>query len=503
MNIKPISNFLNSLLKNTLPKNPADNRLFVFDFSFFGITILFLEIETSGPKIKSFFQTPENVSTDEEKLKTAADYVNSLGLKDKPRAVVNWGDGVTFRQMTLPPLPAEDLKQALAWDLKKKFFFNPEESLLGFQEVMNLAGPESAEKLLSAFYCEKKTAGAKLQWLEDMGFEIQSLVPWQAALARFLAAASQDTEHDVSVCDISERAARILIVRQAKVMLSRQVSLEGGKASLSSETLGKIAEEVKKSVEFYESQKYSKPVSKLVFTGVLTDPAGLEGFMGKNFEIKLIFPNAAPFISPSLGEEKKKFIAEHGWVFAPALGAALVQEGGLNLVPDEIRRRNAQKKNEKLLQTAWIGAAVILCLLLLVMWLRVVALGARIKSMDREWEKIQSSKKFLEDIAFRENVRHGAMKNDLAYAALLRELGRLTPSVFALQEARFSRPGGLLVLTGESYESGKENLKLTTKFVNTLSESPFFKNVTLVGTTQETKEQKFHFEIHCVLKGVT
>ena len=72
-----------------------------------------------------------------------------------------------------------------------------------------------------------------------------------------------------------------------------------------------------------------------------------------------------------------------------------------------------------------------------------------------------------------------------------------------MQEVRFARVDGLLVLTGESVETGKENLRLTTKFVNALNGSSFFKSVTVAGTTQETKEQKFRFEIHCVLKGIT
>ena len=366
--------------------------------------------------------TRENALTDEQKLKGAADYVYSLGLKDKPHAVVNWGDGVTFRQITLPPLPAEDMKQALSWDLKKKFFFNPEENLLGFQEVMNLEGRDSAEKLLSAFYCDKKPVAAKLQWIEDMGFEIQGLIPWQAALARFLATVSQDPEHDVLVCDVAGGAWRILVVRQSKVMLSRQVPLRTDAEPLSEEALEKIVEEIKKSVEFYENQKYSQPISKIAFTGAISNPAVLEEFMGKRFEMKMIFPAANFFASSFLEEEKKKFLSEHGAVLASAIGAALVREDGLNLVPEEIRRRNAQKKNEKILQAAWIASAAILCLFLLMMWLRVMALGVRIKSTDMAWEKIESSRILLDDIAFRESVRHGAMKNDLAYAALLKSL---------------------------------------------------------------------------------
>jgi Tfp pilus assembly protein PilN len=229
----------------------------------------------------------------------------------------------------------------------------------------------------------------------------------------------------------------------------------------------------------------------------------LEEFMAKRFEMKLIFPVANFFASSSLEEEKKKDLAEHGAALVSAIGAALVKEDGLNLIPDEIRRRNAQMKNEKLLQAGWIAAAAVLCLLLLATWFRVGTVGVRIQSTDKKWEKIESSRKLLEDIAFRENVRHSAMKNDLAYAALLTELGRLTPPAFVLDEARFARQDGLLVLTGESYELGKENLRLTTKFVNALSGSSFFRSVMLAGTTQETKEQKFRFEIHCVLKGVT
>jgi Tfp pilus assembly protein PilN len=271
---------------------------------------------------------------------------------------------------------------------------------------------------------------------------------------------------------------------------------------LSGQALGKIAEEIKKSVDFYESQKYSKPVSKVFFTGVFPGSSAMEEFMAKSFEMKLVFPNVASFMSASLGEEKKKVLTERAGVFISALGAALTREESLNLVPEEIRRKNTQRKNEKLLQIMFIAVASVLCLVLFFMWIRVAALGARIQSTNKEWDKIQSYRKLLDDVAFREDVRRNAMKNDLAHAALLKELANSTPSLVVLQQVRFSRADGSLVLVGEVHDVGKENVRLTAKFVNNLTGSVFFKNVTLANTTQETKDQRFRFEIRCVVKGV-
>ena len=91
----------------------SEKEVLVFDFGKTNIRLIHVDTGGEKPQILRFaevpwdFETPEGQRKDELKSRLAA-----FGLASAPGAVVTWEEGMVFRQVTLPDMPAEDLKKA-------------------------------------------------------------------------------------------------------------------------------------------------------------------------------------------------------------------------------------------------------------------------------------------------------------------------------------------------------------------------------------------------------
>ena len=186
MKIADIVQKLDTFAQRTSKKSAVDGERIAIEWTGSGAVLLHLDV-TSSPKIKRFARIKfDSAMTEAEKRNAFSQFISPVSGKNRPKAVLCWAEGMTFRQLALPEMPHEDLVKAMDWELKKKYYFNPDENLLGYKEVMTLKGEESVEKIYGIFYSETKTALPRLDFAFGLGLEVLSLVPNSAAAARFV-----------------------------------------------------------------------------------------------------------------------------------------------------------------------------------------------------------------------------------------------------------------------------------------------------------------------------
>ena len=170
-------------------KTAETKDVLVFDFGKRFVRISHIDVSRPGhPQMIHFSKAvlPEEAALEEKKEALRAK-LPPFDPKFPPEVKVTWEEGIVFRQVVLPDMPDADLKKALQWELREKYFLNEDENLIGSECAMSLAHPDGAtEKFFSVFYCDKKAATEKIGLVTALGLQVSALVPGQAALAQVL-----------------------------------------------------------------------------------------------------------------------------------------------------------------------------------------------------------------------------------------------------------------------------------------------------------------------------
>ena len=483
-------------------KVSTENELLVVSFTSLGAVLLLVELNPT-PKILHLCRVNSDPSlTENEKRNGFLDFLASLKRKKYPRVALVWSDGMTHRQMSMPGMPSEDLEKAFAWELKKKYYYNPDENYFGFNEVMPVEGAEGPENLYNIFYCDKTSASSKLSFVQELGLEIRSLVPGQAALASFVGQTVPTPEGDVLVCEMDGTVVRILVVRENKNMLVRQITLGSQELHFTDEVLGKVAEEIRKTIDFYEGQKYFRPVTKIVLTGAVEDAQRVNDFLSRQLQTKVLLPVIDPTLHSGLNEEDQNLLQSQSGLFAAALGAVFVDDESMNLVPDDIKTKNRQRRMHRWLNLALLGVGGIFFLIFVGTAANTHFMKEQAKGLEKEYNHINEKKKVFEAVLTDEKVRRLVYKGSVYSPSLLKELSLRTPAIIALDEMQYSRADGTVILRGQVNDAKRESLKSVTQYATTLSESQFFLSATVSNSSRDEENKVLIFEITCVLRGL-
>lgn len=476
----------------------------VFHFSSSGVLAILSDGSGDQPRVKSFLKLEtDTLQPDPDRLKGLADYISSLNLRSSPRVLVTSSEGVTFRQLTMPAMPDSDMKPAVAWELKKKYFVNPEEQLVGVLGVYDSDSEDGPQKLVNVFHCEKKPALDRLTIISSLGLAIHAFWPGQSSLSRLAAAQSGREDSDVFIADIAGPTMRISAIQKGMTMLSRVIQTGAGGMQMPDTIFPKIGEEIAKSLEFYEMQKFSRPVSRLFLVGSGYDAEALAAFLTPKVAMKVSPIDGARYLSDGLNDEQRALMTAQPGQFAEALGALAVREETLNLLPDEIHAHNRRKQIDASMRKVFLVIATVLAF-----WVGWVGVQGQIVSSqvgyaDTEWKEMETGKSAFTEVMKQEKQRQTATKGAIDVPALLKELSRLTPSPIVLDSLQFSRDKSTFRISGFVLDMGGEHVKIVSQYVNNLTASPFFTSVTLGQTMEDAGEGKVRFQVDAVPKGLS
>jgi len=505
----------------------ANKEICIFDFKHHSILAVWLDLYDQGPKIKYSHSVPINQISDNLNLPDLFKaFLERLDKRHFPPTIVTWEEGMNFKQIALPAMPPEDFERAFWWEMKNKYSVDPENNLVGYEWVAeNDLGDEKKEKILSVFYCDKKQAMERIALVQNLGFQVVHLLPGQASIAQWVSAQGSDNEKDRLVFDIGTLSARHLVVRGRKILLSRTLPLggenltqiltsafinDGQKTQYAPEEaeklkreegvlnpqaphiglarpyLEKIVAEIKRSIDFYESKKFSRPISDVVFTGGGSELKGLQEFMGQFLGMKV------SFLAGGKGD------------FTAALGAAFSDQACVNLLPSEIK--NAKQENTKKISIRMAFSMSLIILVFLIGWsfVSMKIAESNLKAIESEWKETSRMNDLLLEVVKQQRFRISTLKGNVMHAGLLKDISHAIPSSIILDELEFNRQNGTLTIHGVASADKEGDVKAIAQFMGALLQTPFFSDATLVSSAQIAGgSQASKFEIRCLTKGVS
>ena len=256
--------------------------------------------------------------------------LRNAGIR-RGRAVVGMGGRTALvRTVMLPPMPEEELKNAVKWEAERHLPLRIDEAVLDAQVVREVTddGRRQVEVLMAAV--PESDALRYYQIAHDAGLDVAALEVSALALARTLA--NPDTL--TAAVDIGADATEIVIAHRALAPVCRSLPIGGDQlvpnaASSRPETDPPTAttgwqdllDGVARSIDYFQAQARREKIERVVVTGDGVRFPGIVQMLATELSIPVAVGD--PLSRVTVAPETAARVRDYGASLAVAIGLAL------------------------------------------------------------------------------------------------------------------------------------------------------------------------------------
>ncbi|HHX51083.1 MAG TPA: pilus assembly protein PilM, partial [Clostridia bacterium] len=280
---------------------------------------------------------PKNASSLEEVLRELG---QRYGWQRKSVVASLGAKQAIIRHLTLPLMPGQDLRKAVAWEAEKYLPLNKQDYSLDYQPLGRETGEgKNIEVLLAAL--PKELAWEYWSIFQKAGFKLEAIDVVPLAQKRSLGNCRQDYDKNkpVLLLNLGNEFCTMTIIHQGRISFTRTLSF--GAKSPGSSSLPNLINEVARSLDYYRLEHRSLPPDQAIVSGPLSGwPISILECLEQ--QLNLITEIALPDQSLPVNQEP-------GPEFIVAMGLALWEEKdgnmSINLLPEELRGKPASYRS--------------------------------------------------------------------------------------------------------------------------------------------------------------
>ena len=456
-----------------------------------------VEVGAKGKRLLRLIARP--VAPQEELSQTLVDLFKT-GMSSADSIVISIPRNlVTVRNLQLPTADPHELKEMIDLQAAKQTPYAKEEIIADFQVVRR--SPEGYTDVV-LITTHRSVSNRCLKILDDFhlkaaGIRLSShgvLSTWQ-----LMRGATRDEERGpTAVLDIDSNFSDFLVTRSGAVTFTKALSI--GSAKLLSEEENeseKLAEEIQRAVDIYESERVGQGITKLVVTGAEVDLARVIPSLTTKLRLPVQRVSLVEQL-PGAREAMDLPEAQRGSVsFAGVLGLAWnAESAGIDLTPQEVRIREAlEHKGRAIMVMGILGVSILTALTALVSQ-HVYFKKQYLEQLDGEIARTQPAANDVDALKKKLKMIRAAERIENSSLEVLSVLHRSTPPEIYLKSIAFEEQSHV-VLKGMT-----QKMSAVFEFVSTLEKLPNFhqvkaKNATRSGSKDGSDE--IEFEITCPL----
>jgi Tfp pilus assembly protein PilN len=333
--------------------------------------------------------------------------------------------------------------------------------------------------------------------LKAAGIRLSShgvLSTWQ-----LMRGATRDEERGpTAVLDIDSNFSDFLVTRSGAVTFTKALSI--GSAKLLSEDENeseKLAEEIQRAVDIYESERVGQGITRLVVTGAEVDLARVIPSLTTKLRLPVQRVSLVEQL-PGAREAMDLPEAQRGSVsFAGVLGLAWnAESAGIDLTPQEVRIREAlEHKGRAIMVMGILGVSILTALTALVSQ-HVYFKKQYLEQLDGEIARTQPAANDVDALKKKLKMIRAAERIENSSLEVLSVLHRSTPPEIYLKSIAFEEQSHV-VLKGMT-----QKMSTVFEFVSTLEKLPNFRQVKAKNATRSASKDgsdEIEFEITCPL----
>lgn len=325
------------------------------------------------------------------------------------------------------------------------------------------------------------------------------VVSSEAAAWAFSHLLKTDT-HDIpcAAVHVDEQASDFIVVARGRSIFIRSVSIGASHLNADREKTGRrFAEELRRSLEAYQSEDIERKPISLVLAGAVEGMNDLCGVIGNVVGIPVKAVAWQKYIS--LAEEAGKIISDKKQIsfLGPAAALFAGHDLTLDLSPEDVRLRREIERRGKELMSAGILIMIIFVLGVSIFGVTLFAKSMYLRNVENTYGKVSAQVQELET----DFGKIGLIRNYFLYQGyaldVLAELHRATHEDMQFSDIRFDAEQKKLSVRGTA-----ETMSSVFSFSESMEVSPYFRDVETKNTVKrkEGDREVTDFEIACVLE---
>ncbi|MBU0502665.1 MAG: type IV pilus assembly protein PilM, partial [Candidatus Margulisbacteria bacterium] len=480
--------------------------------------------------------------------------INEKGIKTREAAVVVGGSEALVRLFTMAAVSRDELAEAIRWKFAEEIKYPIEEALVDFYPLVDEADSKEKKHEYIAACVNRKVYQDIDYVIRKAGLKLTALSILPDALQKiFQPQIKKESGKIISLIYMGRRTTNISILKKGHLEFNRELNIGGenitmamsgvlvspdGQVEISPEqaekikvehgvplnvenypqlseipigqlqamvrpALERIQDEIMRTFEYYKGQTGEAAIETIILTGGSSLTANLGKFLAESLGIPVVSPgtiNGWKF-DESLVDQKglEKVIPR----LVSALGAALIADSRINLIPDEIKYRS------RILRQKIIRPEYLLFVLLLLLGLFYSFISYQINGLQQNSQGIQKKiNDYKPRVAVLENMQKeasvqvrrsltaktlGGQKTNLPQ--IFKEMSRLIPRTVFVRTLDVK--AGDLSISGVAFEEDETAELNLAKFIQILSKSAYFKDLTLIEANRDESyvEGAFNFEL--------
>ncbi|HQQ89376.1 MAG TPA: pilus assembly protein PilM, partial [Oscillospiraceae bacterium] len=416
--------------------------------------------------------------SDEDVIKSVRSSMESLKLY-APEAIVTVPSHATIaKNIEVPSLDAREIREIVDLQAGRHTPYSREEIVI---DHINIGAYRENYTKILLIIITLSIVRRQIDILERAGLKVDRVYFAPEQMARISAAALKFGQQEGvrAIVHIDANFTDFITTAKGEIMFVRSIPI--GKQHLSGEPdryQMRFIEEVKKSLETYQSEDIAAMPEEMILTGSIREGGELQDLLGKMLFMPVRFFPYLEHVPMSSTELKKSLSAGQDSfldVIAPLMHAG---KTNINLIPEEIKLRKKFEEKSKDLVTAGVYILTILALSCLILISNIFFKASYLKNLtDTYGPAIEASKRLEKDFSQIRQVKR-QLKNRDAAIEVLAELYKLIPTDIQLNGVKFSLQGRF------SVEGNSRTMGTVFSFIGDMEESPFFKNVQSRRTTK-------------------
>ncbi|MDP3786037.1 MAG: type IV pilus assembly protein PilM [Candidatus Omnitrophota bacterium] len=457
---------------------------------------------------------------------------------------------ICLRYLTVPMMPGKELSEAIKWEAKDKIPFPLEEASMDYniQEEIEEAGVKKLRIKFAAL--PTQVINDMMALLREAGIEPISLMEPPLAVECLARHLNLNKEEAVAIIDIGSEFTEINIVKHDSLKFYRKINSAGaaitkamtsalvseqGRVELSAEDAEKIKikygipkeatadliegkisasqlislirpaierllQEIERSFEYYREESEGDKVKSVVLFGGSAQLKGLAGFLQESLGVSVSVGDPLKGISVRKGAIDSPESVTHR--LANAVGAALSEGKGINLLPIELKQKTVRTFEHAAIES--VAAAVIVGLVLTLIGMRIQLAGyekkinagnLELKAMLPQLEVVLNYERLKSEASQRRELTESLLSETPPWNEVFRELSNKIPKEAVLTEIKMEN--NELLLKGEIAGTPKNREELLSILIAAL-EGGVFRQISLVNAKMgEGENARSEFEIKC------
>ncbi|MFC1806988.1 pilus assembly protein PilM [Candidatus Omnitrophota bacterium] len=459
------------------------------------------------------------------------------------------GPQTDSKRVVLPPMPKDDIAQALRLQAKEHFLLNVDESRLDFEILQESATTDPAHQIeVMASIGQADLINHKISLLDDTHVTPSVVTLSAYGLFNAYALGRQDLpDEPIALVDIGYAATNLIVIKKEKIKFIRQIgcgdrdftsAMTGtfiagqDKMGISSEEAEKIkrevglpqqesseqvhgvisagqiismlrpvvermSSEIKRSFDFYSVQYGEGQVSKMILTGGGSKIRNLDKDLSKRLAVPVSLLDTPPGLKIKIRSNDEGPGPMDFSLLAGAVGACLSDISGVNLIPVSYKARKMKRLEIASARYIFIFIFILLIASYIFNVAQKKALVNLLSARKPEWHQLVEIQNLYTLTSQKNSIVNKTLKQQIPVYVLFKKLSNIIPKNAKFDRLTISNEVSHIQIRGLVYGSSEAAGQALADFIKAVEEAPFFQRVHLISSqhAKSSGKEALRFEI--------